>query len=80
LVNALSVARKLEGEALRHLTHLPEGDKKRARWEQLRARITGVLRSNDQPGSPLESIDRSARHGNVQGVPLPPTLGGLFER
>lgn len=34
LVNALSVARKLEGEALRHLAHLPEGDKKRVRWEQ----------------------------------------------
>jgi hypothetical protein len=34
LINALSVARKLEGEALRHLAHLPEGDKKRAHWEQ----------------------------------------------
>lgn len=34
LVNALSVARKLEGEALRQLAHLPEGDKKRDRWEQ----------------------------------------------
>jgi hypothetical protein len=34
LLNALSVARKLEGEALRQLAHLPEGDKKRVRWEQ----------------------------------------------
>lgn len=34
LLNALSVARKLEGEALRQLAHLPERDKKRARWEQ----------------------------------------------
>lgn len=34
LLNARSVAQKLEGEALRQLAHLPEGDKKRARWEQ----------------------------------------------
>jgi hypothetical protein len=34
LVNALSVARKLEGEALRHLAHLPEGNNKRERWKQ----------------------------------------------
>jgi hypothetical protein len=34
LVNALSVARKLEGEALRQLAHLPEADKKRERWQQ----------------------------------------------
>jgi hypothetical protein len=34
LLNARGVARKLEGEALRQLAHLPEGDKKRARWEQ----------------------------------------------
>ncbi len=34
LLNARSVARKLEGEALRQLAHLPEGDKKRTRWEQ----------------------------------------------
>lgn len=34
LINALSVARKLEGEALRQLAHLPEGDKKRIRWQQ----------------------------------------------
>jgi hypothetical protein len=34
LLNAISVARKLEGEALRQLAHLPAGDKKRARWEQ----------------------------------------------
>jgi hypothetical protein len=34
LINALGVARQLEGEALRQLAHLPDGDKKRARWEQ----------------------------------------------
>lgn len=34
LMNAISVARKLEGEALRQLAHLPAEDKKRARWEQ----------------------------------------------
>jgi hypothetical protein len=34
LLNARSVARKLEGEALRQLANLPEGDKKRTRWEQ----------------------------------------------
>ena len=34
LLNALSVARKVEGEALRQLAHLPEQDKKRARWQQ----------------------------------------------
>lgn len=34
LLNARSVARKLEGEALRQLAHLPDGDKRRARWEQ----------------------------------------------
>lgn len=34
LLNAISVARKLEGEALRQLAHLPEGDQKRTRWEQ----------------------------------------------
>ncbi len=34
LINARSVARKLEGEALRQLAHLPEGDKKRTRWQQ----------------------------------------------
>jgi predicted ArsR family transcriptional regulator len=34
LLNARSVARKLEGEALRQLAHLPDGDKKRLRWEQ----------------------------------------------
>ncbi len=34
LLNARSVARKLEGEALRQLAHLPEGDKKRVRWQQ----------------------------------------------
>jgi len=34
LLNARSVARKLEGEALRQLAHLPQGDKKRVRWEQ----------------------------------------------
>lgn len=34
LLNARGVAQKLEGEALRQLAHLPEGDKKRERWEQ----------------------------------------------
>jgi hypothetical protein len=34
LLNARSVARKLEGEALRQLAHLPEADKKRIHWEQ----------------------------------------------
>lgn len=34
LLNAISVARKLEGEALRQLAHLPDGDKKRVRWQQ----------------------------------------------
>jgi Transposase protein len=34
LINALGVARQLEGEALRQLAHLPQGDKKRVRWEQ----------------------------------------------
>jgi hypothetical protein len=34
LLNAISVARKLEGEALRQLAHLPEGDQKRTRWQQ----------------------------------------------
>ncbi len=34
LLYARGVARKLEGEALRQLAHLPEGDKKRAHWEQ----------------------------------------------
>jgi hypothetical protein len=38
LINALGVARQLEGEALRHLAHLPEGDPKRIRWEQDLAR------------------------------------------
>jgi len=38
LINALGVARQLEGEALRHLAHLPEGDPKRVRWEQDLAR------------------------------------------
>lgn len=42
LLNARSVAQKLEGEALRQLAHLPEGDKKRARWEQ------ELLRSRQQ--------------------------------
>jgi hypothetical protein len=34
LLNARSIARKLEGEALRQLVHLPEEHKKRAHWEQ----------------------------------------------
>ena len=34
LLNARSVARKLEGEALRQLAYLPEGAQKRAHWEQ----------------------------------------------
>jgi hypothetical protein len=34
LINALGVARQLEGEALRQLANLPKDDKKRARWEQ----------------------------------------------
>lgn len=34
LLNALSVARKLEGEALRQLAHLPQDDNKRTRWQQ----------------------------------------------
>jgi hypothetical protein len=34
LLNARSIARKLEGEALRQLAHLPEGHKKRAHWQQ----------------------------------------------
>ena len=34
LLNARSVARKLDGEALRQLAHLPAGDKKRLHWEQ----------------------------------------------
>jgi hypothetical protein len=38
LINALGVARQLEGEALRHLAHLPQGDPKRVRWEQDLAR------------------------------------------
>lgn len=38
LINALSVARLLEGEALRKLAQLPEGDTKRAQWEQELAR------------------------------------------
>ena len=38
LINALGVARQLEGEALRHLAHLPEADPKRVRWEQDLAR------------------------------------------
>jgi hypothetical protein len=38
LINALGVARQLEGDALRHLAHLPEGDPKRVRWEQDLAR------------------------------------------
>lgn len=33
LINALGVARNLEGEALRQLANLPDGDKRRARWE-----------------------------------------------
>jgi Transposase protein len=33
LINALGVARKLEGEALRQLTYLAVGDKKRVRWQ-----------------------------------------------
>jgi len=38
LLNALGVARQLEGEALRHLAHLPEASPKRVRWEQDLAR------------------------------------------
>lgn len=34
LINALAVARKLEGEALRQLAHLPQGNPKRTFWEQ----------------------------------------------
>jgi hypothetical protein len=34
LQRALSVARQLEGEALRHLAHLPADDPKRKRWEE----------------------------------------------
>jgi hypothetical protein len=34
LQRALGVARQLEGEALRHLAHLPADDPKRQRWEQ----------------------------------------------
>jgi hypothetical protein len=38
LLNALSVARRLEGEALRQLAQLPADNKKRARWEHELAR------------------------------------------
>ena len=38
LINALGVARQVEGEALRRLAHLPEGAPKRVRWEQDLAR------------------------------------------
>ena len=38
LERALSVARKLEGEALRQLANLPEGDNKRTHWEKELAR------------------------------------------
>jgi hypothetical protein len=34
LLNALAIARKLEGEALRQLAHLPPDDRRRERWEQ----------------------------------------------
>lgn len=34
LLNAISVARRLEGEALRQLARLPEEDAKRTRWQQ----------------------------------------------
>lgn len=48
LLNALSVARKLEGEALRQLAHLPEGDKKRVRWEQELERSRQLQRELEQ--------------------------------
>jgi hypothetical protein len=54
LLNARSVARKLEGEALRQLAHLPEGDKKRAHWEQelLRSRQQQRAFEEQQPALP----------------------------
>lgn len=48
LLNARSVARKLEGEALRQLAHLPEGDKKRDRWQQELARSQKLQRELEE--------------------------------
>jgi hypothetical protein len=48
LLNALSVARRLEGEALRQLAQLPENDKKRPRWEHELARSRQQQRDLEQ--------------------------------
>jgi hypothetical protein len=48
LLNARSIARKLEGEALRQLAHLPEGHKKRAHWEQERLRSQQLQRDLEE--------------------------------
>jgi hypothetical protein len=48
VLNAISVARKLEGDALRQLAHLPEGDQKRARWQQELDRSRGLQRELEE--------------------------------
>ncbi len=62
LLNARSVARKLEGEALRQLAHLPGGDTKRERWQQGSPSANGVrLTSGPPPRLAARSDVRSKR-------------------
>jgi len=63
LLNARSVARKLEGEALRQLAYLPEGDKKRPHWEQELARSRQQQRAFEEQ---RPALPRNIRVGDSE--------------